>query len=170
MTDDWLERHQRWLEWHKRNRPGAEIPAQIRNPQGAAFDLRLPPEIIDLIDFCTSRGLACSRLLGPDSRSFGNLVLGYADSWISVEIVKDRSIWLLSVGEVSQAGNVWPDIGLMRTLLTGSTCDLVPLRDEISFLKLHWAEIVDCLSSDKRVTTRARLDVLSHERAKRLLG
>ncbi len=168
MTKDWLEQHQRWLEWLEKTQPKAEIPAQIRDPRGVPFDLHLPAEIIDLIDFCTSQGLTCVRLLGPDPIAFGDLVLAYAGSGICVEIMKDRSIWLLSIGEVSQAGHVWPDVPLMMTLLTRSTCDLVPLREEISFVKSHWAEIVDYFSADQRAATRARLDVLTRERAKRL--
>ena len=73
----------------------------------------------DLEEFCIQKGLACLVRMGPDTRSFGNIVLEYGDSRVAVRIVRDRSRWEVGVAAPESQSGTWYDIGLLMNLLLG---------------------------------------------------
>ncbi len=132
-------------------------------------ELPLPERLADLEEFCIQKGLACLVRMGPDTRSFGNIVLEYGDSRVAVRIVRDRSRWEVGVAAPESQSGTWYDIGLLMNLLLGRAKDVMPLEEEIAFLKSNWAAIVDPFSPERLEATEASLDELGRARFKRLI-
>jgi|SRR5580700_3304957 hypothetical protein len=132
-------------------------------------ELPLPEHLADLEEFCIQQGLACLVRMGPDSRSFGNILLEYGDSRVAVRIVRDRSQWEVGVAAPESQSGTWFDIGLLMNLLLGRAKDIVPLEEEIVFLKANWVAIVDLFSPERLEATEASLHELGRARFKRLM-
>jgi hypothetical protein len=131
--------------------------------------LPLTENLADLEKFWIQQGLACLVRMGPDSRSFGNILLQYGDSRIAVRIARDRSQWSVDVARSGPQSPNWYDIGLLMNLLLGRAKDIVPPDEEIAFLKANWAAIVDLFSPEQLEATDASLYALGKARVKRLI-
>jgi hypothetical protein len=128
---------------------------------------KIPAALSELEDFCLSQALVCTRRLGPIKKQFGDFVVEYSDSRVSIEISKDRGVWTFGVADAKHRDDVWYDGGLIQSLLFNRDEDHMPVADQVAFVKSNWVAIVECFSAEKLDTTMPRLQKLAYERMKR---
>jgi len=129
--------------------------------------MRLPDEVVELIRFLEEQGLTLYCRRGPDREFFGNMYIEYAAGTVKVQIVKDRSQWLIALADASQPDN-WYDITLVRDLVLGKGTDPLPLPEEVKIIKMIWQPARESFSPSRRQATHARLAQIADDRAKRI--
>ena len=134
------------------------------------MEIPIPNEIGTFEAFLLNKGLVCERRVGPDRKVFGNRILQYGNGIIGVQLVLDRSIWLIDIADVASRPNEWYDFAIVLELLVHHGIDVMPLNTQIEMVQTNWQSIIDCFGPQHREKTHTQLDSLRKERAKRLFG
>lgn len=127
----------------------------------------LPESIVEFVSFLEGKGLVCQSRNGPDPVFFGNTLLQYGNDIVRIRLASDRSVWAVDIADAGQPDE-WYDVAIIRDLLVGSGEDILPLPDQITFIRTNWQAILDCFNPVQCKETHARLSSLRMERAKRL--
>lgn len=126
----------------------------------------VPQPVANFEVFLRERGLICQSSRGPDPAFFGNTCLQYRGNFICIRLASDRSLWAVDVADAARP-DMWYDVGILRDLLIGRGEDVLPLPDQIAFIRTNWQAILDCFNPDQREKTHARLSEMMASRAKR---
>lgn len=126
----------------------------------------IPQTVANLELFLKERGLICQSRKGPDPVFFGNTCLHYRDNFICIRLASDRGFWTVNVADAARS-DVWYDIGILRDFLIGHGEDILPLPDQVAFIRTNWQAVLGCFNQDQREKTHAQLSEMMVDRAKR---
>jgi hypothetical protein len=129
------------------------------------MDSSWPQAVFSLETFLEGAGLVRQRL--EEQPVFNNRVLQYGSSEIGVRVISDRGVWYVEISDVANRPDEWYDVAILRDFLVGPGKDVLPLANQIDFVKKHWAMIVDSFSLIRVAETHARLVALKIDRARR---
>jgi hypothetical protein len=127
----------------------------------------IPEPVTRFEAFLEEQGLACQSCKGPDLAFFGNTCLQYGNDFVRIRLVSDRSLWTVGVADAARPDE-WYDVGILRDLLVGLGEDVLPLSEQIAFIRTNWQAILDRFNPWQREETHARLSALRMDRVKRL--
>jgi len=129
-------------------------------------DLEGSDIIKDFETFLHERGLVLQERLF-DQETFGNSLLQCGNGVLAVRVVSDRGVCSITVAESEAQPRKWYDAALLRDLLVGQGDDVLPLVEQIEFLRKNWDGVVQCLASERREESRKKLVQLGLERVRR---
>ncbi|MGA3068093.1 MAG: hypothetical protein ABSF29_14715 [Tepidisphaeraceae bacterium] len=124
----------------------------------------------DLESFLQGQGLVCKLRVGPEGTPFGNSMVRYGNSDISVQWASDRGVQTVYVAEPRLKSDKWYDVPLVKIFLLGQDEGRMPFVEQMRFVASNWQLVTSMFDAAQSEKTHARLSELGRERAERVLS